>query len=89
MLASKKLSALLANRNLTTGVIFGSVIKRPQNISHLRSISDPIEFKPERFSRSELGAKCIENVFEKPLLTAFQFGQLASIQCKEFSANNK
>ena len=55
MLASKKLSTLLENRNLTTGAILGSVIKRPQNISFLRSIYDSMEFKPESLSRSELG----------------------------------
>ena len=53
----KKLSTLLENRNLTTGVIYGSMIKRPQNIRFLRSISDSMEFKPESLSRSELGAK--------------------------------
>ena len=56
-LASKKLSTLPENRSLTTGAIFGSVIKRPQNISFLKSISDSMEFKPESLSRSELGAK--------------------------------
>ena len=53
----KKLSTPLENRNLTTGAIFGSVIKRPQNISFLRSIFDSMEFKPERLRRRELGAK--------------------------------
>ena len=55
MLASKNLSTLLENRNLATGAISGSVIKRPQNISFLRSISDSVEFKPESLSGSELG----------------------------------
>ena len=71
MLASKKLSSQLENRDLTAGVIFGSVIKRPKNISFLRSISASMEFKPESLSRSELGTKKIENVFKKPLLTTF------------------
>ena len=56
MLASKKLSTQLENRNLTTGAIFGPVIKRPKNISFLGSISDSMEFKPESLRRSE-GAK--------------------------------
>ena len=82
MSASRMLSTQLENRNLTTGAIFGSVIKRPQNVSVLRSISDSMEFKPESLSRSELRCKVgyIGNVFEKPLLTAFQFSHLASIQ---------
>ena len=33
MLASKKLSSLLENRDLTAGSIFGSVTIRPKNIS--------------------------------------------------------
>ena len=57
MLASKKLSTLLENRNLTTEAIFGPVIKRFKNITFLRSISDSVEFKPESLSRSELSAK--------------------------------
>ena len=54
MLASRKLSNLLENRDLT---IFGSVIKCPHNISFLRSISASMDFKPESLSRSELGTK--------------------------------
>ena len=50
MLGSKKLSTLLENRDLT-------VIKRPQNLSFLRSISDSLKFEPKSFSRSESGAK--------------------------------
>ena len=57
MLASKKLSSLLENRDTTAVVIFGSVIKRPQNISFLKSISASMEFKPESLSRSELGVE--------------------------------
>ena len=57
ILASKKLSNLLENGSLTTGAIFGSVIKCPKNIGFLKSISDSMEFKPESLSRSELGAK--------------------------------
>ena len=57
MLASKKLSSLLENRDLAAGAIFDSVIKRPQNMSFLRSISASMEFKPESLSTSELGAK--------------------------------
>ena len=56
MLASKKLSTLLENRNLTTGAIFALVIKRPPN-SFLRPILNSMEFKTEKLSRSELGAK--------------------------------
>ena len=52
-MASKKLSALLENRSLTTEAIFGSVIKRPKNISFLKSISDSVEFKPKSLSRSD------------------------------------
>ena len=79
ILAIKKLSTLLEKRNLTTGVIFGSVITRPQNISFLRSISDSMEFKPESLSRSELGAQLgTKEMSDKPLLTAFAFDQLAS-----------
>ena len=54
MLASKKLSSLLENRSAEA--IFGSVIKRPKNISFLRSISASMKFKPESLSRNELGA---------------------------------
>ena len=57
MLALKKPSSLLENRYLTAGAILVSVIKRPQNISFLRSISASMEFKPESLSRSELGTK--------------------------------
>ena len=57
MLASRKRSSLLENRDLTAVAIFGSVIKDPQNISFLRSISASMEFKPESFSGSELGAR--------------------------------
>ena len=57
MLASKKLSSLLENRDLTAGAIFGSVIKHPKNISFLRSISASMELKAESLSKSELGAK--------------------------------
>ena len=57
MLASKNLSSLLENRDLTALGIFGWVIELPQNISFLRSISASVEFKPESLSRSELGAK--------------------------------
>ena len=48
MLASKKLSGLLENRDQTVGTIFGSVIKRPKNISFSRSISASMAFKVVR-----------------------------------------
>ena len=68
MLASKKLSSLLENRDLTAGAIFDIVLQdvtaliwlsdqTPQNISFLRSISASMEFKAESLSKSELGAK--------------------------------
>ena len=57
MLALKKLSSPLENRDLTAGPIFGSVTIRPKNISFQRSISASIEFKPESLSRNELGEK--------------------------------